>query len=298
MKPVRSFGIVAFKQNQRIKDALKKIQQWSELQGVPALFHHALKKQLPPGAHRAESEEELIKKSEALISIGGDGTFLAVAHLSRFSEKPIIGINLGGLGFLTDIGPENIEENLGRISRGEYATISRMVIKGALIRNGERVKEFYGLNDIFVNRYNKPKLTLIQAWHGNDYITDFQADGIIIATPSGSTAYSLAAGGPIVEPSVRAFLLTPICPHSLTERPLVLPSEKPIRLVIDQKNPDLMLSADGIQSIRLRSNDEIIVSYEGAQTCVIQLTERSYFELLRSKLNWGQDYKRRKQNRV
>jgi NAD+ kinase len=292
VKPVQSFGVVAFKKNQQIVNALEQVQRWSAARGIPAVFHPRLHDQLPAGGRLAGSEQELIDRAEALISIGGDGTFLAVAHLSRFSEKPVIGINLGGLGFLTDIGPENIDDNLERISRGDYTIISRMIIKGALIRKGKRIREFDALNDIFVNRYNLPKLTSIQAWYGDDYISDFQADGIIVATPSGSTAYSLAAGGPIVEPSLRAFLMTPICPHSLTERPIVLPAEQPIRLVINQKNPDLLLSADGIQAVKLHSGDEILITYEGAQTCLIQLTERSYFELLRSKLSWGQDYKR------
>jgi NAD+ kinase len=130
----------------------------------------------------------------------------------------------------------------------------------------------------------------VAAWFGSDFITDFQADGIIVATPSGSTAYSLAAGGPIVEMSMRAFLVTPICPHSLTERPILLPADRPIRLVISQRNPDLILSADGLEWIRLQSGDEITITCGGDQSNIIQLSERSCFELLRTKLAWGQDY--------
>ncbi|HEX2958229.1 MAG TPA: NAD(+) kinase, partial [Chitinispirillaceae bacterium] len=137
-----------------------------------------------------------------------------------------------------------------------------------------------------------PKLTSISVWYGNDFITDFYADGIIVATPNGSTAYSLSAGGPIVEPNVKAFIVTPICPHSLTERTIILPSDKSIRLVINEKNPDLLFSADGLESVRLQSGDQISISYGGIRTNLIQLTEISYFGLLRRKLNWGKGFKK------
>jgi NAD+ kinase len=149
---------------------------------------------------------------------------------------------------------------------------------------------FHALNDIFINRYGMPKLASISAWFGEEYIADFKSDGVIVATPSGSTAYSMAAGGPIVEPSVQAFLLTPICPHSLTERPLILPADKKIRLKINQKNPELLLSADGLESVKLKNNDEISIAYHGANSNLIQCAEHSYFTSLRKKLYWGQEY--------
>ncbi len=287
MNQINSFGVVAFKQSDQVKKVLAQLQRWSENYRLSMVFHPGLVKQLPQGAMRAESEKELIERSDALISVGGDGTFLAVAHMSRFTKKPIIGINLGGLGFLTDIDPDKLEVNLNRIIKGQYSTISRMVVKARVIRRGETIHTFHALNDVFVNRYKTAKLTSVSAWYGDDFITDFRADGLIVATPSGSTAYSLAAGGPIVEHSLRAFLVTPICPHSLTERPLVLPSDRPIRLLIKEKNPDLLLSADGLQSTTLEGEDEVIISYEGDQTCLIQLAEITYFELLRRKLDWG-----------
>ena len=291
MKKIHSFGIVAFKKSRQIHSVLVKIQAWSETADVPILFHPKLKTQLPPNGILARSEKELIERSDALISVGGDGTFLSVAHMVEFSEKPVIGISLGGLGFLADIDPENIENNLMKIHQGKYIDISRMVIKASLIRNKKKVHTFHALNDIFINRYSKPKLISISAWYGNEYITDFQSDGVIIATPSGSTAYSLAAGGPIVEPSVRAFLVTPICPHSLTERPIILPAEKDIRIIINRKNPVLLLSADGLDCVKLRNGDEITISYQGDKANLIQLSESTYFKSLRRKLNWGQDYK-------
>lgn len=292
MKPITSFGVVSFKKCDAVCDVLRRIRGWASDNGVIVCYHPILSKLLPADIRAEDSEAVFLEKSDALISVGGDGTLLSVAHMSGFSEKPVAGVNLGGLGFLTDIGPEELEECLGRIKSGAYDTISRMVLDASVKRKGDTVCQFKALNDIYINRINTPKLTSIAAWCGDAFITDFFADGLIVATPNGSTAYSLSAGGPIVEPSVQAFLLTPICPHSLTERPLILPSDRNIRLVINEKNPDLLLTADGFESFHLQSGDEIVVSYGGVRKNLIQFAERSYFSLLRKKLGWGQGYKK------
>lgn len=293
MKKIESFGIVAFKKSQKVTDVLSRILLWSRENMIPVFFHPCIAGQISADAPISASEEEFLNQSEVVVSVGGDGTFLSVAHMCRFTEKPIIGLNVGGLGFLTDISPEDLGNTLLKIHRGEYNTMSRMVLEASVMRNGEQIQVFHALNDIFLNRINTPKITSISAWHGSDFITEFYADGIIVATPNGSTAYSLSAGGPIVEPYVKAFLLTPICPHSLTERPLILSSDKSIRLVVNDKNPDLLLSSDGLESIRLQNNDQIIVTYGGKSANLIQLTELSYFALLRRKLDWGRGYKNR-----
>jgi NAD+ kinase len=293
MDKINTFGIVAFKESDEIRSVLDRIFRWSQQSDARVLFHPITRKQVSEGAIVAESECYFLDNIEAVVSIGGDGTFLSVAHMCRFVQKPLIGVNLGGLGFLTDIIQDDIEASLLQIHNGNYRTISRMVLEATLFRNKEKIISYHALNDIFINRIFTPKMTAISAWYGNDFITDFFADGVIVATPNGSTAYSLAAGGPIVEPNVKAFLLTPICPHSLTERPIILPSDNFIRLVINEINSDCLLSADGLESIRLQYGDEIVISYGGARTNLIQLAEQSYFSLLRHKLDWGKAYKKR-----
>jgi len=290
MQPVTSFGIVSFKKTAAVADALRRVRLWADSRGADVHFHPILRDQLT-GARAEESEEAFLDKSDAIVSVGGDGTFLSVAHMSRFSEKPVVGVNLGGLGFLADISPDELETCLDKIRAGDYDTISRMVLDACVTRGGHDVRRFKALNDIYINRVNTPKLTSISAWCGEAFITDFFADGVIVATPNGSTAYSLSAGGPIVEPTVQAFLLTPICPHSLTERPLILPSDRRLRLVVNEKNPDLLLTADGLESFNLQSGDEITVSYGGVRKNLIQLAESTYFSLLRKKLGWSQGYK-------
>jgi NAD+ kinase len=291
MIPIASFGIIAFKQSQQIHVALDRILQWSQSTGVPVFFHPILASSVRNSSYVCATEAELLTKCEALVSVGGDGTFLSAVHLSHFSGKPVIGVNMGGLGFLTDIGPEDLENSLDRMSKGEYRTSARMLLEARVLRDGNTLATMRALNDVFVNRFDKPKLTSISVFSGDQYISEFVSDGLIVASPSGSTAYSLAAGGPIVDPDVKAFLLTPICPHSLTERPLILPCDRQLRLVMSQKSAEVMLSADGIETMRLKSGDEVIVSYCGDQTNLIQLSQRSHFDLLRSKLGWGKDFK-------
>jgi NAD+ kinase len=291
MKPISSFGVVAFKKTREIDGMCGRILAWSERGGVPVFFHPVLASSVQNAAYMCNSEAEFLAKSEALVSVGGDGTFLSTVHLSHFSGKPVIGVNMGGLGFLTDIGPEDLERGLDAMARGEYRTTARMLLEGRVVRDGAELKTVRALNDIFINRFDKPKLTAIRAWSGDEFITEFVSDGLIVSSPSGSTAYSLAAGGPIVDPDVKAFILTPICPHSLTERPIILPCDRQVRLVMSQKSSEVMLSADGIDTLQLTSGDEVIVSYRGDQTNLIQLSHRSHFDLLRSKLGWGKDFK-------
>ena len=291
MVPIKSFGVVAFKKSNLIEPILTRIQAWSAASKVPVYFHPVLKNRLPRNADVCGSEQSFLRKSRALISIGGDGTFLSTIHMSKFSGKPVIGVNVGGLGFLTDIAADGLEEALDKIIRGKYVSVKRMALEANVVRKGRKIKTFHALNDMFLNRFHNPKLTTIAAWHGGNFITEFHCDGIIVATPSGSTAYSLAAGGPIVEPGVRAFLLTPICPHSLTERPLILPCDTFIRFVMCQSNAQVLLSADGLESMPLDSGDEVFIKYGGEQTNLIRLSTRSYFDLLRTKLEWGKNYK-------
>ena len=291
MNPVSTFGIVAFNQSTHIDRVLARIEAWAENSDATVFFHPLCASRLPAHAVVGDSEEAFLKESQVVVSVGGDGTFLSTIHLCRFSGKPVVGVNMGGLGFLTDVAADEVEGALQRIHEGDYSTVSRMMLKASVSREQKELRAFHALNDIFINRFDSPKLTSIAAWHGDHFITDFHSDGIIVATPSGSTAYSLSAGGPIVDPSVHAFLLTPICPHSLSERPLILSSDQPIRFVMRQKNADVLLSADGFESMKLQSNDEVIITYAGDKTNLIQLSSRSYFDLLRIKLEWGKSYK-------
>lgn len=287
MKQIHSFGVVSFKTSTPVQECVRALHQWSLENETEVTFHPLLADILPEGAVAAQSEDELLDRTEALVSVGGDGTFLSAAHMCIADPRPIVGINLGGLGFLTGIGPDDITEQLCKLCHGEYQTISREFLKAELMRDGTCCQTLRALNDVFVNRMDMPKLASISVHIGDEFVNDFEADGIIIATPAGSTAYSLAAGGPIVMPDAKTLLLTPICPHSLNERPVVVPDTRAVRLTINERNPELLLSADGLNAVRLRPGDEVVVQYDRNHASLIQLSESSFFMSLRSKLDWG-----------
>lgn len=288
MNSLKKFGVVLFKNEERAADVLKRLNIWAEETGSTIFLHPGVPRVLvPDGMNLCSSEEELLNSSEAVISIGGDGTFLTAAHIVKFSETPVIGINLGSVGFLADIESAHFEKCLDRVRSGEYTTISRMVLEVTVKRQGTIISTMNALNDVYINRSSVPRLVSVKLWYGEDYITDYVADGVIVATPSGSTAYSLAAGGPIVAPGVSAVVITPICPHSIGERPIVLDASRPITFKINAKNPSPLLSADGLNSILLEPDDEITISFCGRNARLIQLSRYSYFDTLRQKLNWG-----------
>jgi NAD+ kinase len=285
---VRKFGVVIFKESVAAISVLERVAKFALESGVELTLHPKSPANLCGcGLSAAKDSEEFLKNSEAVLSIGGDGTFLTAAHLVKFTEIPVVGINLGKIGFLADIEAEQFEQAFTNIINGNFSTINRMILEVDLVRNGKTIRTLHALNDIYINRISVPKLTSISINYDSQFITDYVADGIIVATPSGSTAYSLSAGGPIVPPGLNAFIITPICPHSLTERPIVLAAEKSVTLKINSKNPELLLSADGLDSELLKTGDEIKISYQGANTNLIQFSERSYFDTLRKKLNWG-----------
>lgn len=288
MVPAKKFGVVLFKRDDRAAEVLNRLMKWSSESGASIALHPGVPREfVPTGMRICSSEAELLAESQVVISIGGDGTFLTAAHIVKFSEIPVIGINLGQVGFLADIESESFEKCLNRVISGEYTTISRMVLEVTVHRGGKIIGTMNALNDVYINRSSVPRLVSVKLWYGDDYLTDYVADGVIVATPSGSTAYSLAAGGPIVAPGLAAVVITPICPHSVGERPIVLDASRPIRMKINPKNPSPLLSADGLNSILLEPDDEITISFMGRNAQLIQLSRFSYFDTLRQKLNWG-----------
>lgn len=293
MSAINKIGIILFKIDDRAYSVMERLMIWASEHAITLYLHPGIpNKMLPSGVKKCSTEEEMLESINCIISIGGDGTFLSAAHITNFNEIPLIGINIGSVGFLADIEDNNFEKSLTKVVNGEYSTISRMVLDITVIRRGSIVSKYNALNDIYINRSSIPRLVSLSVWYGEDYITDYIADGIVISTPSGSTAYSLAAGGPIVAPGLEAFVVTPICPHSLGERPIVLSSDRNIKLKVNAKNPSPLLSVDGLNSIMLEPNDEIIVSFQGKSANLIQLSEKSYFDTLREKLNWGHQHKR------
>jgi NAD+ kinase len=205
----------------------KKIEVYLE-EGMANLFRPPL---AGPHLHLI-GRENIPDHVEMIIVLGGDGTLLSVARLIGDREVPILGVNLGGLGFLTEITLEELHRVVERVVQGDFITNERVVLNASVIRRGERMAEFIVLNDAVINKGALARIIDLETTINQDYVTTFKSDGLIISTPTGSTAYNLSAGGPIVYPSLHCMILTPICPHTLTNRPIVIPDDVVIRATL------------------------------------------------------------------
>jgi len=223
-----------------------------------------------------------------LIVIGGDGTLLSAARVVGTSGKPILGVNMGSLGFMTAVTLDEIYPALERIFRNEYEFEERMMLVAHVHRLGERVANYTVLNDVVINKGALAKMIDIKVTVGDLYLSTFKADGLIISTPTGSTGYSLAAQGPIIYPTMNTILITPICPHTLTFRPLVVPDGMVVRAELVSKETDVFLTLDGQVGFGLRQGDVVEVRKANAPLRFFRSPFRDYFTVLRTKLKWGE----------
>ncbi|HBT48707.1 MAG: putative inorganic polyphosphate/ATP-NAD kinase [Caldanaerobacter subterraneus] len=227
---------------------------------------------------------EIYSKSDFLIALGGDGTILNVARLCAPFGTPILAVNLGHLGFLTEIDASELFPSLEKIYKGEYAIEKRMMLEANVVKNDMEVINFRALNDIVITRGAFSRMARIKAYVNDNYVDTYLADGVIVATPTGSTAYSLSAGGPIVYPTVEVIIITPICPHTLYSRSIVVSPDDVMRLEIAEENQDLMITTDGQQGYKIDYRDVIYIKKSNEYTNLIKVKNSNFFDLLRDKL--------------
>ena len=221
------------------------------------------------------------------IVLGGDGTLLAAARVFAAKAVPILGVNLGSLGFLTEVPIDDLYPTLEAIDSGTCDVEKRAMLEATVLRNGQKISEFHALNDVVISKATIARLASFDLYLKGNFVTSYKGDGLIIATPTGSTAYSLAAGGPILTPSVDAMVLSPICPHSLTHRPIVLPDEIEIEIVVGWTCDEAFLSVDGQLGMPLCQGDRLQCRKSPHQTSLLRM-RRTFFDVLRTKLKWGQ----------
>lgn len=241
------------------------------------------------GAEPAE-REELAQNADLILVLGGDGTLLSIARLVGGRETPILGINLGGLGFLTEITTEEAQATLARVLAGDYETDRRITLEATVESHAEgravHREAFRALNDVVINKRALGRMLELHVIAQGERFTTYRADGLIIATPTGSTAYSLSAGGPIVFPSLDLVMLAPICPHTLTNRPVVLPGSFGFEVRVRSDDDGAMLTVDGQQTAHIGAADTLHVR-RGHHQAVLVRSSHSYFEIWRNKLRWG-----------
>ena len=237
-----------------------------------------------------QDTDSKMQNAELIVSIGGDGTMLQSAKLAYQYDLPITGINKGRLGFLTDINPQEADQVLDDIISGNYTTENRILIEAFISTNSINKSIGYAFNDIVINRKETGRMIRVETSIDNSFINTHEGDGFIVATPTGSTAYSLSCGGPILKPDVEALLLVPICPHSLNDRPMVVPSSSEITLRYDsEQNVSAGIDLDGDTVYELKIGDNLVIKKAEKPICLIHPENYDYFDNLKSKLLWGKD---------
>lgn len=239
-------------------------------------------------------DDQVFKKSDIIISIGGDGTMLATAYKAHMFDKPVLGLNLGKLGFLVETDVAQMDSVIDILKKKKYTIEERMVLTGNCI--GHQTGELIAVNDLVIEKGRWPKMIQLTVWVDDEYVTTFSADGLIIATPTGSTGYSLSTGGPIVAPTTKAITLSPISPHSLTVKPIVLSSEQVIKLRADSPYKDVQVSCDGQRVYNFLPPLEIMIKKSDRPLKLIKTSLTTYFGTLRKKLLWGIDVRINKLN--
>ena len=280
-------GIVSkHKQSGEIKEILTGLIKWLESRNIQPILEAEIAGKIdhPDSLPKAE----LPASADMLVVLGGDGTLLSMARLTKHREVPILGVNLGHLGFLAEVSVDEMYPALDHILAGDYVIDHRMMLNVKVLRQEECIAEYSVLNDVVINKGALARIISLEVTVDGISMTTLQADGLILSTPTGSTAYSLAAGGPIVHPSLPSILLTPICPHTLTNRPIILPVDSTMEVKLRSAHRDVFLTLDGQVGMSFLENDVVKIERSEYTVSLVKSPFKDYFEVLRTKLKWGE----------
>jgi NAD+ kinase len=284
MSIIRTVGLVAKYQEPKAAEMVRWLVPWLTQRGKRVLVENGL----VLSAATSCTKKEMAAKADLIISLGGDGTLLNIAPLVERPDVPILGVNLGGLGFITEVAAGELESVLTKSLDGDYETEKRITLEIRVQSKNGKVHKFRVLNDAVIAKGARSRIIDLETYVGDDYLCTYRADGLIISTATGSTAYSLAAGGPILEPALGAIVLTPICPHTLTHRPIVVPSTPAIHVTLRSFGDTVILIPDGQPGVRLDNGDKVEARDYGLPVSLIKIPSRSYYDILREKLKWGE----------
>lgn len=280
---MRKFGLVVNLNKKEVQRNVEQITRWLEERDCEVMIKEDTARAIGL-ARLGVPQEQLFEQSQCVIVFGGDGTMLWTARKVAKAGTPIIGINMGHLGFLTEIDVPEALADLGRILDGQYFVEERMMLEASVYRESAIVESSVGLNDVVISKGAIARPIRLEAYVNDNFVNKYNADGLIIASPTGSTAYSLSAGGPLVSPDHDLILLTPICPHSLWARPVVITPESVIKAALLSDGGAVTLTIDGQYVFSLRQYDEIVVRRAPQKAKFLRITGRNFFEVLRKKL--------------
>ncbi len=281
---IRTVGLVAKYQEPKAADAVRWLVPWLKQRGKKVLVENGIAR---TGGDSC-TKKEMATQADLIISLGGDGTLLNIAPLVERPDVPILGVNLGGLGFITEIAMDELESVVTKTLEGDYEVEKRMTLEIRVLSKKRKSYRFRVLNDAVITKGARSRIIDLETYVDNDYLCTYRADGLIISTPTGSTAYSLATGGPILEPSLSAIVLAPICPHTLTHRPIVVPGNATIHVTLRSFGDTVILIPDGQPGVRLNNGDKVEACDHGLPVSLVKFPSRSYYEILRDKLKWGE----------
>ncbi|MCX6142053.1 MAG: NAD(+)/NADH kinase [Ignavibacteriales bacterium] len=286
-----TFGIAGNLRKEGVPTIAQKVIQRFTSESVDFVIEKSLsellrRKHRMKSVGRAVSEKDLPARCDMLISLGGDGTILRLARQVAEKGTPLLGVNLGKLGFLAEVSVEDLDACLTEVLKGDYFIVERMMLQATILKNS---KTYFALNDIVVDKFGSSRVLNFETHVNGEYLATFTADGIILSTPTGSTAYAMANGGPIVTPPNRAITISPICPHSLTARPVIVPDDSVIRIKVVSSENKVHITADGQDEVLVRPPTEIRIKRSPFSARLVKRRNTSYYDILRKKLNWGQD---------
>ncbi len=230
------------------------------------------------------SMHEIAEMSDILVVLGGDGTLLKVAREFFMADIPILGINLGHIGFLAEVEMSDLEPSMERILKGDYEIEERLMLSSQVIRNGEVAASFHSLNDMVVSKGPFSRIIMLEAYVNDQLLETYPGDGVIVASPTGSTAYSLSAGGPIVNPNLNVLIVTPICPHMLHHRSVIISEKEVVHIKVFTQQAEVILTVDGQHGFQLKNNDEIIIQKSEHSTRLVKVSDVNFYALLHRKL--------------
>ncbi len=279
------FGVVANFDRPDAEKAVDVLVQWCRKNKHDVFIHKGITSGDQPYIP-ALPEDQLGNNTDIIISLGGDGTMLATARILRDKDIPILGINLGSLGFLTQLTPDHLERALARLTEGDYKIEKRLILKTEII-GGPALESPYALNDIVIDKGNVSRVINLSLYADGEYICSYTGDGLIIATPTGSTAYSLAVGGPIINPDMEAAIVSPISPFSLTSRPIVFPPDRTLEVKVRSEHGHASLTIDGQVTAKVAPKGAIRITRAGHSLKMVTFADNSFYSVLRKKLHWG-----------
>ena len=288
---IRRVGVVIKPHQPEVLQTICRLAEWLDthgltLVGTPELERSRIESEVGCAVETLESGK-LAASVDLLVVLGGDGTMIATARMVGDSEVPVLGINYGSLGYLAEFRIEEMFPALETILAGNYRLDSRVMLAVELFRGEGQVTRNRVLNDVVINKSALARIIEIEAYLNSQYVNSFRADGLIVSTPTGSTAYNLSAGGPVIYPSMNAVVITPICPFTLSNRPIVVPDDALIELCLKTPEEEVVLTLDGQVGLPLKVGDRVVIRKSRTTFNLVQPMNRNYFDVLRDKLRWG-----------